>query len=125
MFFTAIVYVPYIKVTIGCVKDTPEMNAIALGLKQLAMTGIGTIPGPIIFGTFIDLTCKYWYTDCLNQRVCKIYSNRNFSYTFGALGIGFKFICWLCVFISFLSFRLKKKNDNYVNNNNNNTNEKS
>ena len=38
MFFTAISYIPYMKVTIGCV-TRPEMNAIALGIKQLAMTG--------------------------------------------------------------------------------------
>jgi hypothetical protein len=108
MFFTAMVFVPYIKVTIGCT-SAPEINPIALGIKQLAMTGIGTIPGPIIFGSFIDLTCKYWYTDCLNQKVCKIYSNRNFSFTFGSLGVGFKFICWLSVFIGFLCLKFQKK----------------
>ena len=88
------------------------------GIKQLAMTGIGTIPGPIIFGTFIDFTCKYWYTDCLKQKVCKIYSNKDFSFTFGTLGVGFKFICWLSVFIGYLSLRLRKRKS-YGNDNNN------
>ena len=109
MFFTAMVYVPYLKVTFGCAEDRPEINAIALGIKQLAMTGIGTIPGPIIFGSVIDLTCKYWYTDCLNQKVCKIYSNKDFSLAFGSLGIGFKFICWLSVFVGYLCLKLRKK----------------
>jgi hypothetical protein len=93
MFFTAMVYVPYMKVTIGCT-SSPDMNPLALGIKQLAMTGIGSVPGPIVFGSFIDLTCKYWYTDCLNQKVCKVYTNQNFAFTFGTLGVGFKFICW-------------------------------
>lgn len=132
MFFTALVFVPYIKVTIGCT-NSPEMNPIALGIKQLAMTGIGTVPGPIIFGTFIDTTCKYWYTDCLNQKVCKVYSNRKFSLIFGTLGIFFKAICWVSVFIGCLYLRFKKKKgtnsddecnqgngNGYANNNKNN-----
>ena len=124
MFFTALVFVPYIKVTIGCA-TSPEMNPIALGIKQLAMTGIGTVPGPIIFGSFIDLTCKYWYTDCLNQKVCKVYSNRNFSLTFGSLGIGFKFICWVSVLIGYLSLKFMKKDANSNNNEKHMTNGKS
>jgi organic anion transporter 4A len=111
MFFTAMVYVPYMKVTIGCT-SSPDTNPLALGIKQLAMTGIGSVPGPIVFGSFIDLTCKYWYTDCLNQKVCKVYTNQNFAFTFGTLGVGFKFICWLSVFIGFLCLKFKKNRKN-------------
>jgi hypothetical protein len=109
MLLTAMVYIPYMKVTIGCVVDHPEMNAIALGLKQLAMTGIGTIPGPIIFGSVIDLSCKYWYTDCLNQKVCKAYDNYRFSMSYGYMGIGFKLICCLTVVMAIVFLKLNRK----------------
>jgi hypothetical protein len=109
MLLTAMVYIPYMKVTIGCVASNPEMNAIALGLKQLAMTGIGTIPGPIIFGSVIDLSCKYWYADCLNQKVCKAYDNYKFSMSYGYLGIGFKLLCCTSVVMAIVFLKMNRK----------------
>jgi hypothetical protein len=45
LFFTGLIYIPYMKITFGCVVSAPEMSAIALGIKQLAMLGVGSIPG--------------------------------------------------------------------------------
>ncbi len=45
LLFTGLIYIPYMKITFGCVASDPEMSAIALGIKQLAMVGVGTIPG--------------------------------------------------------------------------------
>ncbi len=108
IFTTAMVFIPSVKVTIGCVASHPEMNAIALGLRQLSINMFGTIPGPIIFGFVIDMSCKYWYTDCLNQKVCKVYDNNQFAMSYGFLGIGFKITCWIsvvtaCIILKFQS----------------------
>jgi hypothetical protein len=108
MFITAMLYIPYMKVTVGCIASKPEMNAIALGIKHLAMTCIGTIPGPIIFGSVIDLSCKYWYTDCLNQTVCKVYDNQRFSMSYGFMGIGFKLVCLTSTTLAFVFLKTKK-----------------
>lgn len=101
MLLNALTFLPYLKVTIGCV-DAKEMNTIILGLKQFFMNAFGTIPGPILFGSVIDATCTYWHTDSQNQSVCKIYHNRNFALGFGFLGIGFKTVCFLLVAVSLL-----------------------
>lgn len=108
--FNAMCYIPYIKITIGC--NEPDMNAIALGIKQLAMTGIGTIPGPIVFGAIIDTTCKYWYTDCQNQSVCKIYNNTQFSIRFGYTGMALKFFVWILIFTAYLCVRKSNQDEN-------------
>jgi organic anion transporter 4A len=109
LFFTGLIYIPYMKITFGCVVDMPEMNAIALGIKQLAMVGVGTIPGPIVFGAVIDLSCKYWYTDALGQKVCKVYNNNSFAYSVGFMGIGFKLLCLILIGMTLGFFNRPKR----------------
>jgi len=82
--------------------EAKEMNTIVLSLKQFIMNLFGTIPGPIIFGTVIDESCKYWHTDSQDQRTCKLYDNEMFAFSFGLMGIGLKFICLLCVVASLI-----------------------
>ena len=38
----------------------PIQRSLALGLQTLLIRGIGTVPGPIIFGYLIDITCLLW-----------------------------------------------------------------
>ncbi len=110
MFMNALTFLPYLKVTIGCI-EAKEMNSIGLGLKQFFMNALGTIPGPILFGSVIDSTCTYWHMDQNNQRVCKIYDNKGFAFSFGMLGVGFKTACLLIVILSLiLTLRNNKKN---------------
>jgi len=110
MLINSMTFIPFVKVTIGCVSDS-RMNAIALGIKQLAMTGIGTIPGPILFGAVIDTACKYWYTDCFNQSVCKVYNNDKFSFRFGFMGMGFKCVCAVLTITALLCLKEEKSDE--------------
>lgn len=55
MFLNALAFLPYLKVTIGCI-DAQDMNSIGLGIKQFFMNAFGTIPGPILFGKAIIMT---------------------------------------------------------------------
>jgi cbb3-type cytochrome oxidase subunit 3 len=117
MFLNALVFLPYLKVTIGSI-DSKEMNPIGLGMKQFFMNGLGTIPGPILFGSVIDSTCTYWHTDQNDQRVCKIYNNQQFAFGFGILGVGFKTLCFILVIVSMIVLKKQKKAQNNNNNNN-------
>lgn len=109
MFLNALTFLPYLKCTIGCI-DSREMNSIGLGFKQFFMNAFGTIPGPILFGTVIDSTCKYWHNDLKDQRVCKIYNNQQFAFAFGMLGVGFKSVCFILVILSIIFLKRGKKN---------------
>ena len=108
MLMNALLFLPYLKVTIGSV-DSPEMNTIVLGLKQFFMNAFGTIPGPILFGSVIDTTCSYWHTDSHGQHVCKMYNNRNFALGFGLLGMGFKAVCFVLIILSLVFSTAKRR----------------
>ena len=110
MFLNALTFLPYLKVTIGCI-NAKEMNSIGLGMKQFFMNAFGTIPGPILFGSVIDSTCTYWHTDQSNQSVCKMYNNKNFALGFATLGIGFKCVCFFLIILSIVIVERKKRKD--------------
>ena len=100
MFANALTFLPFLKAAIGCI-DSEEMNAIGLGIKQFFMNAFGTIPGPILFGSVIDMTCMYWHEDMNDQSVCKLYNNKKFAFGFGALGVGFKIVCFILILFAF------------------------
>lgn len=108
MLMNALTFLPFLKATIGCI-DNEEMNSIGLGFKQFFMNAFGTVPGPIIFGSVIDSTCIYWHDDVNDQSVCKLYNNEKFAFGFGILGVGFKTLCFILIF---LSIRFAKKQPN-------------
>lgn len=118
MLSNALLYTAYIKVLIGSVMpkgideksdEAKKMNTVALGLKQFFMNAVGTIPGPILFGSVIDLSCKYWHMDSEGQMTCKLYNNMDFSFSFSYLGMGFKFVCLSLVLFSFFYTKYAKK----------------
>jgi len=87
------------------------MNTIVLGIKQFSMNLFGTLPGPILFGSVIDMSCNYWHMDESGQRVCKLYNNEKFSFGFAMLGMGFKAICFLLIVASlFITMNRRRKN---------------
>ena len=111
MLLNALLFLPYLKVLIASV-DSNEMNTIGLGLKQFFMNALGTIPGPILFGSLIDASCSYWHTDAQGQRVCKLYDNRVFARNFGSLGIGFKVVCFVLMAVSLaMSVRRRRRSE--------------
>ena len=58
MFFGFLITMPEIMTTLGSVK--PEEKSMAVGLQTILARLIGGIPGPIIYGYFIDKTCILW-----------------------------------------------------------------
>ncbi len=111
MLLNALIFIPYMKCLIAVAQpkntdqesdEAKEMNTVVLSLKQFFMNLFGTIPGPIIFGTVIDSSCKYWHTDSQDQRTCKLYDNEKFAFSFGVMGMGFKLTCLICVVVSLI-----------------------
>lgn len=45
----------------------PIQRSLALGLQTLLIRGLGTVPGPIIFGYLIDITCLMWHNTVLDE----------------------------------------------------------
>ena len=54
---------------------------------------VGSIPGPIIFGTMIDASCALWQEDCSQKKgSCWIYDNEWLSYRIVILVVIFKIL---------------------------------
>ncbi|XP_022088820.1 solute carrier organic anion transporter family member 4A1-like [Acanthaster planci] len=75
--FTFIAVVPTITATIRCVSHS--QRAFALGVQSLLYRALGTVPGPIIFGSIIDKSCILWEESCDGARQCWLYNNSEMS----------------------------------------------
>ena len=49
---------PTTMAVLKCVKK--DQKSLALGLKRIIVGLLGSLPGPILFGYFIDQTCIFW-----------------------------------------------------------------
>ena len=84
----------------------PIQRSLALGLQTLLIRGIGTVPGPIIFGYLIDITCLLWHNtideSLLSQKSdisssvassgssCRVYDNTTMSQNVMFVSLGWK-----------------------------------
>ena len=48
------------------------------------------MPGPVLFGTFIDKTCNLWEKRCDETGACLEYNNAQLSYLILAAGLLFQ-----------------------------------
>ncbi|XP_033727164.1 solute carrier organic anion transporter family member 4A1-like [Pecten maximus] len=69
--------IPYLTATIRCVP--PNERAFALGIELCITKALGYIPGPILFGWLIDLSCLVWNSKCGGDGSCFFYDNKEMS----------------------------------------------
>ena len=61
MFLTFLISMPNTSATLRSVQM--ENRSMAVGLQTMIARIFGSIPGPILFGHFIDNTCTLWRRD--------------------------------------------------------------
>lgn len=89
--FTFITSMPGLSATLRCVQD--EHKSFALGLQWIVIRCLGGIPGPIVFGAVVDLSCTLWQSTCEEEQgSCYFYNNMNMSYYIMGLGLACKFL---------------------------------
>lgn len=71
-----------------CVPD--NQRTYALGLQWLFLCVFGSMPGPVLFGAFIDKTCVLWEETCSGKGSCLEYNNELLSYLLVAAGLFFQ-----------------------------------
>ena len=71
-----------------CVPD--NQRTYALGLQWLFLCVFGSMPGPVLFGAFIDKTCILWEETCSGKGSCLEYNNELLSYLLVAAGLFFQ-----------------------------------
>ncbi|KAM9730396.1 solute carrier organic anion transporter family member 4C1 isoform 2-T2 [Dama dama] len=96
IFFAAIVFTfmagtPITVSILRCVNQ--RQRSLALGIQCTLLRLLGTIPGPIIFGSAIDSTCILWdINECGNKGACWVYNNVKMAYMLVAISVICKII---------------------------------
>ena len=67
------------------------MRSFAIGLQLIFFRLLGTIPGPLLYGTFIDKTCLLWQKRQCDGQLgsCWIYDSKDMAITFLVIGMEF------------------------------------
>ncbi|XP_061656950.1 solute carrier organic anion transporter family member 4A1 isoform X2 [Syngnathoides biaculeatus] len=90
IFFTFLCSIPALTATLRCVPDS--QRSFGLGIQWIVVRTFGSIPGPIAFGSMIDISCLLWQDQCGEQGSCYFYQNSAMSrYTLLA-GVLYKFL---------------------------------
>ncbi|XP_061113706.1 solute carrier organic anion transporter family member 4A1 isoform X1 [Conger conger] len=76
--FTFLCSIPALTATLRCVPDS--QRSFGLGIQWIVVRTLGGIPGPIAFGSVIDISCMLWQEDCGEQGSCYLYHNSSMSH---------------------------------------------
>ena len=107
--------VPHIKAVIGSVKE--EILSFSLGVRAATTSLLGNFAGTLIVGQAVDLSCKFWLTNCFGQKVCEIYYNNKMSNAMAFIGFGCRILSFLFMFVAvILIFWREKRNLKSTNN---------
>ncbi|XP_010873836.2 solute carrier organic anion transporter family member 4A1 [Esox lucius] len=75
--FTFLCSIPALTATLRCVPDS--QRSFGLGIQWIVVRTLGGIPGPIAFGSVIDISCLLWQDQCGEQGSCYVYQNSAMS----------------------------------------------
>ncbi|XP_071490041.1 solute carrier organic anion transporter family member 4A1-like [Diadema antillarum] len=90
--------------TMRCVSSS--QRAFALGVQSLFYGGLGTAPGPIIFGLVIDQACILWDISlCDGAGACLVYDNASFANSLLTFLLSFKAVSIIVFFITIRSYK--------------------
>lgn len=109
MLLTFTASMPALSATLRCVPNV--QRSFALGIQWIIARCLGSIPGPILFGKLIDITCKLWQSKCSEQGSCFFYDNHQMSYNMLAVILSGKFLSSLFFFIALFSYKMPKSDE--------------
>ena len=70
VFLTFFATMPSVVASLRAVRE--EERSLALGLQSIILRVVGSIPGPILFGVFMDKACSLWEQTCGNCSVLSL-----------------------------------------------------
>ncbi|XP_057684482.1 solute carrier organic anion transporter family member 4A1-like isoform X1 [Corythoichthys intestinalis] len=88
--FTFLCSIPALTATLRCVPDS--QRSFGLGIQWIVVRTLGGIPGPIAFGSMIDISCLLWQDQCGEQGSCYLYQNSAMSQYTLLAGVIYKFL---------------------------------
>jgi len=73
IFMTFLASMPSVVASLRCVRK--DEKSLGLGLQSIILRLIGSIPGPVLFGSFLDRACILWEPTCDEHGSCLLYNN--------------------------------------------------
>lgn len=110
MVLTFIASMPALTATLRCVPQ--KERSFALGIQWIIARCLGSIPGPILFGKLIDITCRLWQNSCGEQGSCFFYDNRSMSYNLMSVGLVGKSLSCLFFFLALFFYKSSSCDEN-------------
>ncbi|XP_068606659.1 solute carrier organic anion transporter family member 4A1 [Brachionichthys hirsutus] len=101
--FTFLCSIPALTATLRCVPHS--QRSFGLGIQWMVVRAFGSIPGPIAFGSLIDISCLLWQDKCGEQGSCYLYRNSAMSHYTMAAGIIYKVLGLSFFLLASISYR--------------------
>ncbi|XP_067839009.1 solute carrier organic anion transporter family member 4C1-like [Heptranchias perlo] len=87
-----------------CVPD--NQRSFSLGIQWVFVRLLGSIPGPVLFGSVIDESCVLWNEDdCGRQGACWIYDNPKMAYMLVGISAACKLISVVTITAAYFLYR--------------------
>lgn len=103
MIFTLLSSIPALTATLRCVPD--KQKSFALGIQWIIIRALGSIPGPITFGSVIDNSCMLWQDQCGEQGSCYLYENSTMGVYTLTVGVIYKVLGSFFFFMALMLYK--------------------
>ncbi|XP_056404526.1 solute carrier organic anion transporter family member 4A1 [Hyla sarda] len=101
--FTFLCSIPALTATLRCVSDS--QRSFALGIQWILVRTLGGIPGPIAFGSMIDISCLLWQNQSGERGSCYMYQNSAMSNYMLIAGLVYKLLGLVFFLLALLLYK--------------------
>jgi len=106
VFLTFFATMPSVVASLRAVRE--EERSLALGLQSIILRVVGSIPGPILFGVFMDKACSLWEQTCEERGSCLLYDNYQMAVSMVGISVTAKIISIICFILGYFFSRRSK-----------------
>jgi hypothetical protein len=83
----------------------PSLRSFGLGFQNFVTRLCGAVPGPVLFGFFLDRSCSLWDVKCGEQGSCHEYDHESVRDKLILLSLLPKSLAVLCYFIAWMTLK--------------------
>lgn len=98
LFATFLARTPLLAVVLRCIPE--NQRTFGLGMNHFIRRLLGSLPGPLLFGTALDNACNIWKEYDSQETSCWIYDSFKLSINFFLLFIALRIVSILCLVIA-------------------------
>ncbi|KAJ8045084.1 Solute carrier organic anion transporter family member 3A1 [Holothuria leucospilota] len=86
-------------------------RGLAMSFGNVLIKVLGYIPGPLVFGFFIEKACLFYQSLCGRTGNCIVYDSDYFLNGFNSVVLGVQILGYICVLVAFFTVRRQTKKE--------------